>query len=254
MTEAMRTPVTIVIPTLNEAGQIAACVRHLEWAGEVIVVDGSSTDGTAEAARAAGAQVLNGVPRHLAAQRNAGIAAARHDWVFALDADERIGPALAAELAAAARAPAHEAYGVKRRNMFHGQVMRRGHWGNDWVVRFARREFRYGGSTAHPGLQGLRDVGTLTQEMDHTPYRDLRHHLDKLVAYSRSGAEDLAGRGRRARWSDLALRPVVFFWREYLVRGGFLDGRLGVIHAGVGAAGVLLKYAFLWELERGGDV
>src|SRR2546422_5809104 len=55
-----RTPVSIVIPTRNEALQIGECVRGLAWAGEVIVVDGASADGTAESARAAGARVLNG--------------------------------------------------------------------------------------------------------------------------------------------------------------------------------------------------
>jgi hypothetical protein len=143
----------------------------------------------------------------------------------------------------------HEAYRVKRRNAFQGHVLRRGHWGNDWVVRFARREFRYGGNAVHPGLQGLRDVGSLTQRLDHTPYRDLRHHIEKLVAYSQTSARALAARGQRAHWSDIALRPAVHFWREYLLRGGFLDGRIGVIQAAMGAIGGFLKYAFLWEQE-----
>jgi glycosyltransferase involved in cell wall biosynthesis len=243
----MPAPLTVVIPTLNEATQIAECVRGLAWAGEVIVVDAGSGDGTAAAARAAGARVLDGAAPGIAAQRNAGIAAATHEWVFALDADERIGPELAAELAAVAAAPGHEAYRVKRRNRFHGHVLRRGHWGRDWVVRLFRRDRRFGGPTAHPGLQGVTDFGALRHELDHTPYRDLRHHLEKLIAYSRMSAADLAAGGGRASWSDLTLRPALRFWREYLLHGSVLDGRLGVIHAGVSAVGVFLKYAFLWE-------
>jgi glycosyltransferase involved in cell wall biosynthesis len=243
----MPAPLTVVIPTLNEASQIAECVRGLAWAGEVIVVDAGSGDGTAAAARAAGARVVDGVAPGIAAQRNAGIAAARHEWVFALDADERIGPDLAAEVAAVATAPRHEAYRVKRRNLFRGQLLRRGHWGRDWVVRLFRRDRRFGGPTAHPGLQGVTDFGALTHELEHTPYRDLRHHLEKLIACSRMSAADLAAGGRRASWSDLALRPAARFWREYLVHGSVFDGRLGVIHAGVSAVGVFLKYAFLWE-------
>ncbi len=245
----MRAPLTIVIPTLNEAGQIAECVRALAWADDVIVADASSTDGTAELARAAGARVLAGVPPGIAGQRNAGIVAARHAWVFALDADERIGPALAAELAAVVAAPRHGAYSVKRRNVFHGHALRRGRWGRDWVVRLFGRHHRFGGKTAHPGLLDAGAVGELREQLDHAPYRDLRHHLEKLTAYSRLSAADLAARGRRARWSDLTLRPVLRFWRDYLLHGSVLDGRLGVIHAGTSAAGVFLKYAFLWERE-----
>ena len=247
------TPLTVVIPTLNEASQIGDCVRGLAWAGEVIVVDAGSKDGTAATAAAAGARVLDGMAPGIAAQRNTGIAAAKHEWVFALDADERIGPALAAELAQVVVAPQHEAYRVKRRNLFHGHVLRRGHWGRDWVVRLFRRGRRFGGSSAHPGLElPEREQGELINELDHTPYKDLGHHLDKLITYSRMSAADLAAQGHRATFSDVALRPAFRFWRDYILHGSIFDGRLGVIHAGMSAASVFLKYAFLWERQRRG--
>jgi len=246
-------PLTVVIPTLNEASQIGDCVSGLSWAGEVIVVDAGSNDGTAATAAAAGARVLDGVAPGIAAQRNAGIAAAKNEWVFALDADERIGPALAAELAEVVDAPRHEAYRVKRRNLFHGHVLRRGHWGRDWVVRLFRRGRRFGGKTAHPGLEiPESEQGALRNELDHTPYRDLGYHLDKIVAYSRMSAADLAAQGRRASFSDVAIRPAFRFWRDYILHGSILDGRLGVIHAGMSAASVFFKYAFLWERQRVG--
>ena len=245
-------PLTVVIPTLNEANQIGDCVRGLSWAGEVIVIDAGSKDGTAAQAAAAGARVINGVSG-IAAQRNAGIDAARHEWVFALDADERIGPDLAAELARVIAAPVHEAYRVKRRNLFHGHVLRRGHWGRDWVVRLFKRGRKFGGKTAHPGLEiPLSEQGELTAELDHTPYKDLGHHLDKILVYSRMSAADLAAQGRRASFSDLALRPALRFLRDYFLHGSVLDGRLGVIHAGMSAASVFFKYAFLWERQRVG--
>lgn len=245
-------PLTVVIPTLNEANQIGDCVRGLSWAGEVIVVDAGSKDETAAQASAAGARVINGVSG-IAAQRNAGIDAARHEWVFALDADERIGPDLAAELARVVASPQHEAYRVKRRNLFHGHVLRRGHWGRDWVVRLFKRGRKFGGKTAHPGLEiPMSEQGELTSELDHTPYKDLGHHLDKIIVYSRMSATDLAAQGRRASFSDLALRPAFRFLRDYVLHGSFLDGRLGVIHAGMSAASVFFKYAFLWEKQRVG--
>jgi len=252
----MPAPLTVVIPTLNEASQIGECVRGLAWAGEVIVVDAGSRDGTAAAAETAGARVITSPAPGIAAQRNAGIAAAAYEWVFALDADERIGPDLAAELASVVGAPRHEAYRVKRRNLFQGQVMRRGHWGRDWVVRLFRRDRRFGGKTAHPGLElpesEVRTIGALTNELEHTPYRDLSHHFDKIIAYGRMSAADLAAQGRRVSWSDVTLRPAFRFWRDYLLNASILDGRFGVVHAGMSAASVFFKYAFLWERQRGG--
>ena len=250
-----RTPVSIVIPTRNEALQIGECVRGLAWAGEVIVVDGASADGTAESARAAGARVLNGARagtggQTIAAQRNAGIAAAAHEWVFALDADERIGPELAAELAATVAAPAHEAYAVRRRNVFFGRTVTRAGWGEDWVVRLFRRERRFVERRVHEGLEPVADVGRLGAPLAHVPYRDLSHYLQKLDRYATWAAEDLAARGRRPRLSDLLFRPPARFARMYLLQLGVLDGWRGAVLCGLAAVSVFLKYARLWERSR----
>ncbi|PYP22383.1 MAG: hypothetical protein DMD53_02835 [Gemmatimonadetes bacterium] len=250
-----RTPVSIVIPTRNEALQIGECVRGLAWAGEVIVVDGASADGTAESARAAGARVLNGARagtggQTIAAQRNAGIAAAAHEWVFALDADERIGPELAAELAATVAAPAHDAYAVRRRNVFFGKTITRAGWGEDWVVRLFRRERRFVERRVHEGLEPVADVGRLGAPLAHVPYRDLSHYLQKLDRYATWAAEDLAARGRRPRLSDLLFRPPARFARMYLLQLGVLDGWRGAVLCGLAAVSVFLKYARLWERSR----
>ena len=252
---ASRTPVSIVIPTRNEALQIGECVRGLAWAGEVIVVDGGSADGTAESARAAGARVLNGARagtggQTIAAQRNAGIAAAAHEWVFALDADERIGPELAVELAATVDAPAHEAYAVRRRNVFLGRTITRAGWGEDWVVRLFRRERRFVERRVHEGLEPVADVGRLGAPLEHLPYRDLSHYLQKLDRYATWAAEDLAARGRRPRLSDLLFRPPARFARMYLLQLGVLEGWRGAVLCGLAAVSVFLKYARLWERSR----
>ena len=252
---ASRAPVSIVIPTRNEALQIGECVRGLAWAEEVIVVDGGSADGTAESARAAGARVLNGARagtggQTIAAQRNAGIAAAAHEWVFALDADERIGPELAAELAATVAAPAHDAYAVRRRNVFFGKTITRAGWGEDWVVRLFRRERRFVERRVHEGLEPVADVGRLGAPLAHVPYRDLSHYLQKLDRYATWAAEDLAARGRRPRLSDLLFRPPARFARMYLLQLGVLDGWRGAVLCGLAAVSVFLKYARLWERSR----
>src|SRR4051812_18900158 len=94
-----RIRVSVVIPTLNESARLAKLLPTLSWAEDVIVVDGGSTDDTATVARNGGARVLEVRGQTIGAQRNAGIVAARHQWILALDADEMTTPELREDLA-----------------------------------------------------------------------------------------------------------------------------------------------------------
>lgn len=243
-------PISVVIPTLDEAGRIAACIASAQWAGEVIVADGGSSDATVEVARAAGATVLERCGPTIAAQRNQAIAGARHEWVLALDADELVSPELATELATVAAAPAHAAYRIRRQNFYLGRELTRGHWGHDWIVRFFPRERRYLEQRVHESLEPVADVGTLRGTILHEPYRDLPHHVSKMMRYGEWGAQDLFDRGRRASLSDLLVRPAWRFVKTWILQGSILDGRYGVINAGLSASASFYKYAYLWDLEQ----
>jgi glycosyltransferase involved in cell wall biosynthesis len=249
----MPTPLTVIIPTLNESAQIGECIGHLGWAGEVIVADGGSRDATVADARRAGARVIESRAATIAGQRNEAIAAAKHEWVYALDADERIGPALAQELAGVVAAPRHQAYAVRRRNVYLGRTMRYAGWGSDWAVRLFRRERRFVERRVHEGLEPVADVGRLAAPVEHLPYRDLSEHLEKVNRYAAWGAQDLWDRGRRARLPDLLVRPPFTFFRTYVLQLGILEGWHGVVLCGLAAVSVFMKYARLWELQRRAD-
>ena len=124
-------PITVVIPTLNEAWQIAEAMDALSWADEVIVADGGSTDDTVTIARERGAKVMEVTGTTIAGQRNAAIAVARNEWVLALDADERVTDDLRSELAqvVAAPTPPQVAYRIRCQNIYLGHERRRGKWG-----------------------------------------------------------------------------------------------------------------------------
>ena len=246
----MPVPITIVIPTLNEGDQIAACVRHLVWADEVIVADGGSADGTLAAAKASGATVLEVPGVTIAVQRNTAIARARNAWVFALDADERIGPELAQELSQVATQAGHEAYAVRRNNVYLGRPMRHAGWGNSWAVRFFQRDRRFVEKRVHEGLEPVADVGRLAHPLEHTPYRDLAHHVRKLVQYAEWGAQDLRDAGRRARITDVLVRPPWQFFRTYVLQLGLVEGWRGIVLCGLAGISVFLKYSRLWDLQR----
>lgn len=244
--------VTVVIPALNEGGQIAAAVADLFWADEVIVVDGGSADDTVSRAESAGARVLVLKNETIAAQRNFGIEAAQNQWILALDADERVSPQLRAEIGqiVAGRMPTHAAYRMKFRNHYLGRELRYGPWGRDWHIRLFTRDRRYVCSRVHEHLEEISDVGTLTGPVIHRPYQDLAHHVAKIVKYARWGADDLYARGRRAGLWEMAARPVWRFIRDFVVFSGWRDGMVGFIAAALSAFAAFLKYAFLFARSQ----
>lgn len=246
----MGIPLTIVVPARDEGARIAECVTAHAWADEVIVADNGSTDDTAARAAAAGARVIACPGQTIAGARNAGAAAARHDWILALDTDEVVTPDLQEELARIFEGPMAQAYEVRRRNLYLGREQRRGRWGRDWVVRFYRKEYRYTETLVHEALERVPDLGTLAGEIDHEPYRDLAHHIAKMDRYARWGAEELFRRGRRATVFDLVVRPAWRFFKAWILGGSILDGRFGLVTSRLGAQTAFLKYAHLWALEQ----
>jgi len=243
-------PLTVVIPTLNEARQIATALEALRWVDEVIVADGGSTDRTGELAQQHGATVIELRGQSIGAQRNAAIARARNAWVLALDADERVTDALRDELARVLLSPAHEAYRVRCENYFLGRERKRGRWGRDWHVRLFRRDRRFSEDRVHESLEAVSDVGDLSGPIRHVPYRNLTHHLEKMVVYARWGAKELHARGRHATAWDLLGRPAWRFVRDYFLYGSWRDGRYGLVTSLLTACAGFLKYAYLWELDQ----
>jgi glycosyltransferase involved in cell wall biosynthesis len=217
--------VTVIIPALNEAARIRTAVEPLNWADEVIVADGGSTDHTAELASEVGAKVIDARGGTIASQRNAAIAVARNCWILALDADERVPDQLRDEIAAVLEAPQHEAYRIRFRNFYLGREIHHGRWGNEYHVRLFRSGRRFQERSVHENLEPVSNVGSLRASIQHNPYHGLSHHLEKMARYARWGAEDLALRGRRTSYADLTFRPVWRFIREYIVYSGWRDAR-----------------------------
>jgi glycosyltransferase involved in cell wall biosynthesis len=242
--------ITVVIPARDEAFQIAEAISALDWAEEVIVVDGDSTDQTGLVARRAGAKVINAGAVTIGAKRNAGIAAARHEWILALDADERVTPELRERIEATIRAPEHRAYRIRFRNFFLDRELKHGAYGRDSHVRLFTRDRRYTEAHVHEHLTADEDVGLIEQTIVHRPFRDFPHYIRKVVLYARWGADDIRVRGKRVGYSDILARPVWRFVRDYLVRGGCFDGFPGFLVCAYAGVGTFLKYCYAFVDQR----
>jgi hypothetical protein len=241
-------PLTVTIITLNEAHHIAAAIDSAAWADEILVVDSGSTDDTVAIAAGKGVRVLKRTWPGYVDQKNYAASVASHDWIFSLDADERITPALADDIRrVVASEPAERAFRVPRVTFHLGRWVRTTDFYPDYQTRlYDRRKARWQGKYVHESVVADGPSG----QLQHESYRDLSDHLERINRYSTLAAQQMYESGRRASAVDLLAHPPAAFLRNYLLRGGFTDGMPGLTISLVNAYSVLLKFAKLWELQQ----
>jgi glycosyltransferase involved in cell wall biosynthesis len=249
----MSSKITVVIPCKNESEQLAACVRSAQdLADEVLVADSGSTDGSLEIAQALGARVIERDYRTYGDFQNWAIPQAVNPWVLVLDSDERLTPALVAEIRGVLVAPEHAGYSIPRRNHFLGHPIRFGPWMRDHCLRLFRRDLvRYVGNTDHAHAK-LRSgtVGGLHNYLIHYTCTSYEQYVPKLQRYAAVQARLWHQQGRRTNFFQMLFRGPMRFLQGYVGRLGFLDGVAGLQVCALIAYLSYLKHARLWELQN----
>ncbi|MCC7139390.1 MAG: glycosyltransferase family 2 protein [Planctomycetes bacterium] len=243
--------ITAAIIAKDEADHIAACVQSVAWCDEVVVLDSGSRDGTPALARAAGARVVETDWPGWVAQKNRAAAAATHDWVLSIDADERVDARLRAaiERVRAGGEPDVAAFEMTRHTFVLGRWIDHGGWYPEWRTRlFDRRRARWAGVDPHDRLEVDGPVRRLAEgELVHYTYRSISAHVAQIDRFTTVAAREKVARGRTRTLLAMLFRPPARFLRMYVLRLGFLDGRAGFVLAAMAAWYVFLKYAKVWE-------
>ena len=225
----------------------------MAFCDEIVLVDSGSTDRTREIAEAGGARVVVNAPwPGFVAQRDFAVKAATHDWVLALDADERVGEALRAEIEALRQAGLDRAgYRIPRVAFYLGQWIRGTDWYPDWQVRFFdRTRAGWQGDLVHESVGVDGPVGRLQGELEHHPYADVSDHLRKIDSYTTLWARQAHAAGRRTNIFDMIGGAMWAFVRNYLLKRGFLLGSAGFVISVLNTHYTFVKLAKLRELER----
>lgn len=236
---------SVTLITRNESGNIADCLRSVAFADEWIVVDSGSTDGTREIAESLGARVVVAEDwPGFGPQKNRALALARGEWVLSLDADERVTPELARQIQAiVAGQGTATGYQLSRLSRFCGQWMRHGDWYPDRVLRlFRRTSGRFTDDQVHERLVVDGPTARLQGHLLHETMPSLDDAIDKMNRYSRGRALDKVGHGQRGGLGAALSHGVWAFLRSYVLRRGFLDGRLGFVLAVYIAEGTYYRY------------
>ena len=247
---------SVIIITKNEATHIADCLASVSFADEIIVLDSGSTDGTVELAGNLGAQVHQSVDwPGFGPQKNRALALATQDWVFSIDADERVTPELREEIIETLRAPRRKGYEVLRLSEFCGKPIRHSGWWPDPVLRLFRRDAgRFNDVLVHESVS-LNDgkPGRFKSHLLHYPHPTLDSLMDKVNRYSGEAAKMMFAQGKRAGLPIIMVHSIWTFIRIYFLRLGILDGRHGFVLAVTAASGNFLRYAKLMFLAEAND-
>lgn len=250
---ASRQPLSVAVITRDAASQLEACLHSVCFADEIVVVDSGSSDGTIELAEHLGARVIRQEWLGFGPQKQFAVAAARHDWVLCLDADERISPALQTAIVDALANPSATAFRFARCNRFLGRYLRHGEGYPDWSLRlFDRRHARWSDDAVHEKVIADGTVGTLPGDLLHDSAETLATYLAKQNRYTSLAADMALAAGKRAGFARIALSPLVRFFKFYILRQGFRDGLPGLIHIAIGCFNSFVKYSKMLERQRSG--
>jgi len=244
---------SVIIITKNEADNIRACLESAAWADEIIVVDSGSSDDTVNICKAMGAQVHTTTDwPGFGIQKNRALSHATGTWVLSLDADERVTPKLRSEIETAlSDSHGHAAFRVPRLSSFCGRYMRHSGWYPDFVTRlFQRGAARFSDDLVHESLIVNGSVGKLHQPLLHDTFNDLEELLTKINHYSTAGAHMLSEKNKTASLKKAVSHAVWAFFRTYIIRAGFLDGREGFMLAVSTAESTYYRYAKLMLLNK----
>ncbi len=248
--------ISAVLITYNEEANIADAIKSLPFADEIIVVDSESTDATCQIANGLGAKVITKPWAGFASQKQFATDSAANDWIFSLDADERVSPDLGSEITQLFSSDVTaDGYSIPRLSYYMGRQIRHGGWYPDRQLRlFDRRKARWKPMLIHESVEMLDDaaIGKLHGDILHFSVRNtLEHHKMIGERYAPLAARAMYENGRRASFRSIAFAGPLAFIRAYLIKLGFLDGLPGLVIASFGAYHAFLKQIFLRAIQNG---
>jgi len=234
---AKKNGVSVAIVACNEAENIGRTLASVTWADEIIFVDSGSTDGTLEIARSFNATIYSEPWKGYGPQVNSALDKCTQPWLLNLDADEVLTPELTAEIQSLlAGDPQFDGYTVPRLNQIFGRWMRHGGLYPDRKLRLFRQGFaRLREDTEpHATPKTTGPTGALHGDLLHYQYPTLPLYQEHMQRYSAASVPLMLRRGKTssnplAYFVNTVLNPIFTFFYNYVVRGGFLDGREGLL-------------------------
>ena len=252
----MQPTITGIVLTGNSMRLLDRCLDSLSFCSHLLVVDSLSTDSSVDIAKKHGAKVLSRAWTGIGDQFLYAFEHVESDWIIILDSDEVCTNALREEVIAAINSPQTETspkgYFIPRRSWYFNRFIMHSGWRPDRLYRlFKNREVDMRMSGAHQTFHPTGIAGTLEHDIIHYPYCSFANHFEKLNDYAERGAQGLLAKGKTGGLLKGIAHGLWRFFRLYILKRGFLDGRAGFILAAHGAFYAFLKYVRMLKSSWG---
>ena len=248
-----KVPLSVVIIAKNEASRIADCLKSIDWAGEVIVLDDFSTDNTVEVCKQFTPKVYQRRTDSEGKQRNHAYSLASNEWVLSLDADERVSPELRTEIVDLLKTDAPcNGYTIPRKNYMGSTWVRFGGMYPSAQLRLFRKDkFKYDEQAeVHPQAYMPDPRGSLKSDIIHFTYRDFTDAINKLDRQTDLEAQKWFREKRKIGIFSIVRKTIDRFWRAYFSKQGYKDGVIGLFLAVNSGMYQFLSFAKYWELKK----
>jgi glycosyltransferase involved in cell wall biosynthesis len=249
--------VSAVIIAFNEEENIADALKSVVWADEILVVDSESTDKTRAIAESLNAKVLTKEWQGFSKQKQFAVDNATHDWVFSLDADERVSDLLKNEilkLKSQSENSLASGYKIPRLTFYMNRWIRHGGWYPDWQLRFFNRtKGKWKDVLIHESVQMQENgqIEKLRGNILHYSIPDAAYHNRRIAnRYAPLAAEQMFMNGRKTSPLKIFTAGTTAFLQTYILKLGFFDGLAGFCIARFAAHHAFLKHLLLWEMQN----
>lgn len=231
--------ISVVLAVYNEAENLKACLDSVkDFAWEIVIVDGGSTDDTLKTAKAFNAKIIHtDNPPIFHINKNKAIDAARGDWILQLDADEIVSEDLAKEIKRVTALKSDvNGYWIPRKNYFLGRFLTRGGQYPDYTLRLYRRgKGRLPAKDVHEQAEVEGKKGFLKGDLLHLRDKNFSKYLEGFNRYTDLLASQLkevdVGNSIFSFIDFILIKPLFWFVKVYLRHRGYVDGFPGFIFA-----------------------
>ena len=221
-----KVPLSIAVITKNEEKNILDCLRTVEWAGEIVVLDDGSTDRTVDIARGLTDKIHQRRMDIEGVHRNHAYSLCSNEWVLSLDADERVTPELKEEIRETLRKekenPNHNAYSIPIKTYIGKRWAQYAGWYPAPKVRLFRKgKFRYDISEIHPRIFMEGTCGSLKGDIIHYGFRDFEDLLANINEQTTLQAKEWHRVGSKFSLPRLLRTTIDRFIRKYFFKRNF---------------------------------